>query len=445
MTAAQETEASDLFSRLRSYSRELFSLDRRPLIDQSFSFPWSELSAVFTKVFGCNLAVSPGTLEWKAKDDLFKGIVAPSLPIALSIPGVNGQIILLISHSDIQSLMSHLLHIDMATLLKQDPSFFDQFLLFLTTELVACARGIPALQSISPRMTQRQETESAGCLCQDIAVVLEGEHSLARLIIPPEFLESWRTLRMGEDPKSSASLADVETTLSVEAGRTYLSPEKIAELRSGDFLLLDHPFFIPNSSKARLFLTQNGHPLFRAKLQDGNLKILEMPLQHEAFLPIGGLSMAMKEPIAQQAESQSQRADPLPPSRQSRSTPSHPQTPSEENPFEGEEAEEGSAEMMTEEEMERTAPMAAGLAKNPVNINQLPLTVVVELTELSMSIEQLAALQPGNLLDLDIRPENGVMLMVNGKIFAQGEMVRIGDNVGVRITQTVFQQPSPHA
>ena len=60
-----------------------------------------------------------------------------------------------------------------------------------------------------------------------------------------------------------------------------------------------------------------------------------------------------------------------------------------------------------------------------------------------MSVEKLSSLQQGNLLDLDIRPENGVMLVVNGKVFGNGELVLIGDNVGVRIKEIGFtQQPN---
>ncbi len=450
MSVASEPHVSDLFTHLRSYSRELFALDRRPLIDQTFSFPWNDFGAEFKKIFDIDLALSPQEFGWKEKDDLFQGLVAPVIPIALSIPGINGQILLLISRSDIERLMAHILHVDMATLLKQEPSFFDQFQLFFTTELVACAHQIPSLKAIVPRITTRQETESAGSLCQDIKVQLLGETALARLVVPPEFLESWRTLRMGDEPKASPSLrSEIDVHISVEAGRTFLTAQEIGSLENGDFLLIDHPFYIPNSPKARVFLTHNGHPLFRAKVQEGNVKILEMPLQHEAFLPLGGHSMSMKELNPQKRirpQPGESPEDDLPadsqPQNPARGASSRDQASSEENPFEGEEAEEQeeTAIPMTEEEAQQATQMSGNLAKEPVTIDQLPLTIIVELTELTMSIDQLTALQPGNLLDLDIRPENGVMLVVNGKIFGQGELVRIGDNVGVRIKETIFSQ-----
>jgi flagellar motor switch protein FliN/FliY len=408
-------------------------------MDQTFSFPWEELSNQLKKIFGCDVSITPKDVEWKARGDLFKQIVAPLFPIAVAIPGISGQLVILLSRGDIERLMTHVLHIDMPTLLKQDPSFFDQFAVFFSAELIACAQGIPALKSLSPRLTTRQETESAGSLCRDIDIQIQGEKALCRLIITPEFLESWKTVRSGNEAEATpSSLAEIDITVSVEAGRTFLTPNEIASLQVGDFLLIDHPFFIPSSPKARVFLTHNGHPLFRAKVQDGNVKILEMPLQHEAFLPLGGLSMSTKEPIPQNDEETPN------PELAEDPSPSPPQEPgeqglSEESPFEGEEeAEEQEETPMTEEEARDATGMAPGLSKEPIDISQLPLTVVVELTELTMSIDKLTSLQPGNLLDLDIRPENGVMLVVNGKVVGTGELVLIGDNVGVRIKEMGF-------
>jgi len=269
--------------------------------------------------------------------------------------------------------------------------------------------------------------------------MLQGEKSHARLIITPEFLESWKTLRLGNEQKSQSSyLAEVDVTISVEAGRTFLTPDEIASLHIGDFLMIDHPFFIPNSPKSRVFLTHNGHPFFRAKVQEGGIKILEMPLQHEAFLPLGGLSMSTKEDLSHQSVkgSRSLPDDDDPPSPMPKFPQDQAPAPEgypEESPFE--EEKEDAMPPMTEEEAQSTTGMAPGLAKEPLNINQLPLSVVVELTELTMSIDKLNSLQPGNLLDLEIRPENGVMLVVNGKIFGQGELILIGDNVGVRIKE----------
>jgi len=50
-----------------------------------------------------------------------------------------------------------------------------------------------------------------------------------------------------------------------------------------------------------------------------------------------------------------------------------------------------------------------------------------------MSVKKMLELQPGNLLELDIHPENGVDLVVNGKRIAKGELIKLGEALGVRI------------
>lgn len=63
----------------------------------------------------------------------------------------------------------------------------------------------------------------------------------------------------------------------------------------------------------------------------------------------------------------------------------------------------------------------------------LPMNIVVEVGRLQMSLQKLLELQPGNLLELNLRPESGVDLVVNGKRIAKGELLLIGDALGVRI------------
>jgi len=112
-------------------------------------------------------------------------------------------------------------------------------------------------------------------------------------------------------------------------------------------------------------------------------------------------------------------------------------------PLEAQEWEEQQQEAppMTEEEAQATPGLSAMLPGKPVDVGSLPVAVVVQLAELMMSVEKLAELQPGNLLDLDVRPENGAALVVNGKVIGRGELLRIGDSVGVRITEIGFSKP----
>ncbi len=69
----------------------------------------------------------------------------------------------------------------------------------------------------------------------------------------------------------------------------------------------------------------------------------------------------------------------------------------------------------------------------PASLTAIPLSIVVEVGRLQMSLQKLLELQPGNLLDLKVNPESGVDLVVNGRRIARGELLLIGDSLGVRI------------
>jgi flagellar motor switch protein FliN/FliY len=50
-----------------------------------------------------------------------------------------------------------------------------------------------------------------------------------------------------------------------------------------------------------------------------------------------------------------------------------------------------------------------------------------------MNLEKLLQLQPGNVLDLNVRPEQGVSVTLNGKRVARAELVKLGDVLGIKI------------
>jgi flagellar motor switch protein FliN/FliY len=424
----------------------LYDLDKKPLLDRTFAFPWKELSDELQRTFHCNVTVTAGSLEWKSTQQMYDGIVAPTLPIGIVLSGIKGQLLILVSRKEIERFMSVLLHADSLAIEQQDAAFFDQFSAFVTTELLACAQGMGQLKQLSLHLVSPRKEEGVGCLCQDIELTIEGQPSLARLIIPPDFLDGWREAHTKTTPQVPfESLGELELRLCIEGGRTFLTSHELATLQKGDFLRLDHPFFIPGSTKSRVFISHKGQPLFRAKVEEGAIKILEMPLQHEAFLPTGGLSMATQDPPSPQTPearttssgTAEAAANPPPVKKPS-------DTSAEQESFEWEEKEEEKTEELpplTEAEAQKVTAISPTLTKEPIDIRQFPLTIVVELAELSMSIEKVMALQPGNLLDLDVRPENGVTLVANGKVFGQGELILIGDNVGVRITEIGFEQP----
>jgi flagellar motor switch protein FliN/FliY len=70
---------------------------------------------------------------------------------------------------------------------------------------------------------------------------------------------------------------------------------------------------------------------------------------------------------------------------------------------------------------------------------RVPLHVTAELGGCKLTIEEVLRLGTGSILDLN-RPAGGpIDLLVNDKIVARGDIVAVGENYGVRITELVAQ------
>ena len=106
---------------------------------------------------------------------------------------------------------------------------------------------------------------------------------------------------------------------------------------------------------------------------------------------------------------------------------------SEEEYTEDEEGlEEGSAPAQGENKPGEAKPAPVKEVK-PVKADEVPLDVVVEVGHFKITVQKLSELKPGDILDLNFRPEEGVQLVANGHYIAKGELLKIGDLIGVRI------------
>ena len=72
---------------------------------------------------------------------------------------------------------------------------------------------------------------------------------------------------------------------------------------------------------------------------------------------------------------------------------------------------------------------------NPLTLEQVPLQIAVEIGRCQMALAKVMQLQPGNLLDLHVHPAEGVDLVVHGQCIGRGELVKLGELLGVRITE----------
>ena len=92
--------------------------------------------------------------------------------------------------------------------------------------------------------------------------------------------------------------------------------------------------------------------------------------------------------------------------------------------------------------MGEMAPPAAGAPGGgiPSNVDRLMdvnLSVTVELGRTKQTLENVLNLGEQSLVELDKQVGDPIDILVNGKIFARGEVVTVSENFGVRITELV--------
>lgn len=82
-------------------------------------------------------------------------------------------------------------------------------------------------------------------------------------------------------------------------------------------------------------------------------------------------------------------------------------------------------------------PMPAVAAPSPAGLDvaRLPVTVEIVLCRLQQRVGDLAALQPGTVFNLPADAWTQLQLRVNGQTVARGELVQVGDQLGVQLHQ----------
>ena len=69
----------------------------------------------------------------------------------------------------------------------------------------------------------------------------------------------------------------------------------------------------------------------------------------------------------------------------------------------------------------------------------VPLTVSVELGRTRMTIDEAVEQGEQSLIELDKKVGDSVDLLINGKLFARGEVVVVNQSFGVRVVEVVGQ------
>lgn len=361
------------------------------------SFPWKEFSQQLAKLFQVkNFKISPKGSEWLANNKLLSGLGDNPSVMGIVLTPLLGNAYLALPEDDVSKLSGYLLTKDHSFKGFSDKSLKDGYFHFLILRAMQSFDSIHPFGELSPKLTEPSSFPETGAFCIDLSISLNSLKLWARLICTKELHQEFITHFALSKPSllTDESSKQLEVPLHLEIGNTVLKLKEWKKVKAGDFLILDRCTFDPVSRKGNGNLVLGTTPFFQVRIKEEEIKIIDYAFYQEETIPM---------------ENNEKENNP----------------PSDEELFLDEDFEE---ESVNEEPLDKTT-------ENLISSQAIPLNLTIEVARLVMTVDKLLHLKPGNILELSVRPEQGVDITINGKKVAKGELVKLGEVLGVKILQ----------
>lgn len=362
----------------------VFAAQEIPMWGAFPPFPWEAFSKELSSALGVkDLTVSARNAEWKKKRSILTGMGRSPLQLAIELSPLEGHCSLVFPAEDALKLSAWTIHPEAGREGFSDPYLQKGFFRYLCAQSMEVIETMGVIPGLAPKLIE-MPLEKEDSYCIDIAIEHQKKTIWARLICPTPFQKSINHHYAQEwNPSLPSDLySSVFTDLSISAGQTTLPQSSWQKVLQGDFVILDHCSYYPNSKKGTFQLECEGTPLFQTKIKENSIKILDYAHYFK------------------------------------------------DNKMESEDYEKPFDEPTDEPELaiETSQPLPM------ISPKSVPISLTIEIARLKMSLDKLLKLKPGNVIDLGVQLEAEVSLIANGQCVGRGELLQIGEVIGVKIT-----------
>ena len=367
----------------------LEELQAIPLWGSPPSFPWEAFSDALTKNFEQqSLVLTHHRTEWLKKEDFTKGMGDHPLLQSFDLSPLAGSFTLVIPRATQKQFIYNFLTKDRASQGFSDPALEEGFFEFILLNICQIFNELNPYGNLIASLAETTPLPEEGTLCIDSSISLNQKSLWFRVICPRETQASFKTYFTMKTPPllSDPTLSAIPIPLKLEVGNTILKANEWEKVALGDLILLDRCTYDLNHNRGNALLVLGNTPLFDVRIKGQEIKILEYALY--------------------------KKESPM----------------SEENSFK----EPNPSEMNEEAPLWSGAEESGGM-EEMITSKKIPLTITVEVGRFQMPLQKLMQLKPGNVLDLSINPQMDVYLTMGGKRIAKGELVKLGESIGVKI------------
>jgi flagellar motor switch protein FliN/FliY len=390
---------------IKQIQSELIDSGQIPMSGDAPAFPWDVFSSKIADLLQVtDLKISPRKTSILGGADLLKGLGIDPVCIALDLLPIGSSSFWAMGKEEMAQLTALALNPTEEGKGFSSPEFQEGFYYFLTTELVLLAREQNAIGDLSLAMGGKALPPEEESLCIDVEIKLPRHALWGRWICPASVQTQVKSHFFSQEPPSltGAFAKQIDVAVHLEVGQTTLSVSEWKNVSVGDFVLLERCNFDPATQKGSGTLMLGKTPLLRARIKEENLKITDYAIYHEESYPMS------------------------------------PEIPPDDDYSEEEEIPEeefSSEEPESEEPSEHLWEPANQEVEKLVSAQEIPLTLTVEVARMQINLEKLLQLSPGNTLELPVRPEQGVDVVIGGKKVAKAELIKLGEMLGIKILQ----------
>lgn len=371
---------------IKKISKAALLLDEMPLISSNKNLDLNKLADFLSKTFSNkNIQIETGEINWQTEDSSFENNNIKKI----TLTPLKGDLFLLMQNDDIKKIAIDLMVQEENTKQLFSESETKAFYDFILLEALSSLDKMQVFEGTNPKISSIKSISSP-YLVIDIKVTINSTTYLASLCLSQEFRRSWQNHIKNKKIDLNKSF---EVPLSLQCGQVNIKKEMFDNLKKGDFVILDELSYYPLYQKNLATLYLENTPLFLIKIKENKVKLLDYASYYEV-----NEFMEKEENIDENEDI-------------------------EEEIYEEEEDQEEIKEEVLEKVEEKN-----------IDINNVPITLTIEIAKIKMTLEKLMQLTPGNLLDLNISPEEEINITISGKKVAKGELLNLGETLGVRIT-----------
>ncbi len=370
-----------------------------------------------------------------ASHQVLEGLGKELLPLSIVWSQISAPAFFVTNSTQLKTWIAELFETEVSGQYFYDHSLVEGFYHYFAAEMLRQLQKLhfaaPLIPNVAPPVEDlRQALGEESCFVIDATLSINNRHVFGRILLPVSFRTQWKNFfaHLPLPPLTEADKEKLPVDINLEVARSRLSLEEWREVKTGDLVVLDYCSYDPIEHKGGVLLTLNEKPILRGRIKEGEIKITNYPLYEQVDEPMDREEDEnLYGDLDEDEDSEYEEED--------------------EEDEDGDEDEEEEDEEDLFADLEQSSPpspkesvkkkRAESISEEgrPISLvaEELPVHLTIEVGRLRMSAAELMKLAPGNLLDLHVTPEQGVDLVINGKKVGRGELVRIGDLLGVRI------------